>query len=133
MRIKDRRYSDSLILNSNPATLSAGPKTLMTTLCKSKTRAREVNILHISSGDLWAGAEVMIFNLLNKSKDDPSLNIMALSLNEGTLTDRLRHVGIETHVIPEAIYSFPLIFSKSLNISPLISFSSPPAQITGTR
>ena len=73
-----------------------------------------MNILHIFSGDLWAGAEVLIFNLLSSLQKYSDLNIIAISLNEGTLTQKLRENNIETYVIPENKYSFPKIFSKAL-------------------
>jgi glycosyltransferase involved in cell wall biosynthesis len=63
-------------------------------------------ILHVFSGDLWAGAEVAIFNLLNRLRDGADSRHVALALNEGVLTNRLRRLGIETHVIPEATASF---------------------------
>jgi len=75
-----------------------------------------LTVLHIFSGDLWAGAEVMVFNLINKLKDKPDLHIVALSLNEGTLTDKLRNAGVETYVIPESSYSFLSILLKAFNI-----------------
>jgi glycosyltransferase involved in cell wall biosynthesis/protein-tyrosine-phosphatase len=61
----------------------------------------KLTVCHIFSGDLWAGAEVVIFNLLSRLAEDPGLRLIALSLNEGTLTERLREAGITTHVIPE--------------------------------
>ena len=73
-------------------------------------------VLHISSGDLWAGAEVMIFNLLKKLKDYPDLKIIVMSLNEGVLTEKLRSTGIEIHVIPETTHSFLSIFLKTFNL-----------------
>ncbi|OGL42880.1 MAG: hypothetical protein A2W05_08850 [Candidatus Schekmanbacteria bacterium RBG_16_38_10] len=73
-------------------------------------------VLHIFSGDLWAGAEVMIFNLLDQLKDNSDLKIMALSLNEGILTSKLRDLGVEVYSIPESIYSFPNIFLKALTL-----------------
>ncbi|MEK6765468.1 MAG: glycosyltransferase, partial [Planctomycetota bacterium] len=75
-----------------------------------------LNILHIFSADLWAGAEVMIFNLLNRLKDYPNCKIIALSLNEGILTNRLQSIGIETYIIPESTNSFLEIFWKALNL-----------------
>jgi glycosyltransferase involved in cell wall biosynthesis len=59
----------------------------------------------VFSGDLWAGAEVVILNLLAALRDDPGLRVLAVSLNEGTLTERLRASGITTHVISEARHS----------------------------
>jgi glycosyltransferase involved in cell wall biosynthesis len=61
-----------------------------------------LTVCHVFSGDLWAGAEVVILNLLTCLNDDPGLRVLALSLNEGELTARLRTAGIATQVIPEA-------------------------------
>jgi glycosyltransferase involved in cell wall biosynthesis len=77
---------------------------------------KPVTVLHMFSGDLWAGAEVMIFHLLESLKGDPDLKIVALSLNEGILTSRLRNAGIETRVIDEANNSFGMILVKAFNL-----------------
>jgi len=77
---------------------------------------KPVTVLHMFSGDLWAGAEVMIFHLLESLKGDPDLKIVALSLNEGILTSRLRNAGIETCVISEANNSFGMILVKAFNL-----------------
>lgn len=61
-----------------------------------------VTVCHVFSGDLWAGAEVVIFNLLTGLKQDAGLRVVALALNDGELTGRLRQAGVETHVIPES-------------------------------
>jgi glycosyltransferase involved in cell wall biosynthesis len=66
-------------------------------------------VVHIFSGDLWAGAEVAIFNLLKQLREAPELSLVALALNEGTLAERLRGLGIETYVVPEAALSFPAL------------------------
>jgi L-malate glycosyltransferase len=65
-----------------------------------------LTVLHIFSGDLWAGAEVMVYNLLARLKAHPDLRCIALSLNAGVLTEKLIERGIETHVLPEARLSF---------------------------
>ena len=65
-----------------------------------------LGVCHLFSGDLWAGAEVAIFNLLTYLNEDPSLSVLALSLNEGTLTERLRAAGVATRVIPENRHGF---------------------------
>lgn len=72
-----------------------------------------LTVLHIFSGDLWAGAEVMIFNLLTSLKEHADLRLVALSLNDGTLTRNLEASGIEVHVIPEGKESFPGICRKA--------------------
>jgi L-malate glycosyltransferase len=76
-----------------------------------------LRILHIFSGDLWAGAEVMIYNLLRELHNGRGLQVIAISLNEGILTERLRAAGIEVEVLPEAELSFPEIFVKALRFS----------------
>ena len=75
-----------------------------------------LTVLHIFSGDLWAGAEVMVYNLCRRLKEAPELNIMALSMNEGGLTGKLRESGIETYVIPESENIFPVIVLKALRV-----------------
>ena len=80
---------------------------MMTSASQTKT------VLHIFSGDLWAGAEVVVFNLLNELKTYSELEIIALSLNEGILTEKLQNIGVETYIIPEAKYSFPRIFLEA--------------------
>lgn len=77
-------------------------------------RKDPITVLHIFSGDLWAGAEVMIFNLLDRLKDDPDLRIVALSLNDGILTHKLRSRNIEVYVIPESVHSFSRIWLDGL-------------------
>lgn len=61
-----------------------------------------LTVCHVFSGDLWAGAEVVIFNLLERLRHDPGLRVIAVALNEGVLTERLREAGVTTHVIPES-------------------------------
>jgi glycosyltransferase involved in cell wall biosynthesis len=65
-----------------------------------------ITVLHIFSGDLWAGAEVMISTLLASLKEDSNYEIVALALNEGMLSARLRDAGIEVYVIPEVRTGF---------------------------
>ncbi len=74
---------------------------------------KPVKVLHLFSGDLWAGAEVMIFNLLKQLHAHPSIRVIALSLNEGTLTDKLRTAGIQTCVVDENRHTFPQIFIQA--------------------
>jgi glycosyltransferase involved in cell wall biosynthesis len=70
------------------------------------TSRSPLTVLHIFSGDLWAGAEVMVFHLLNSLKNDASVQILALSLNDETLTIKLRDIGVKTWVIPETQHGF---------------------------
>ena len=71
---------------------------------------------HVFSGDLWAGAEVAIFNLLCGLQEQRGLRVLALSLNEGMLTERLRQAGIATHVIPEARHGLGGILTRARRV-----------------
>jgi glycosyltransferase involved in cell wall biosynthesis/protein-tyrosine-phosphatase len=70
-------------------------------------------ICHIFSGDLWAGAEVVIFNLLSSLGERGDVRVLALSLNEGVLTERLRAAGVITHVIPESRHAMPAMLRRA--------------------
>ncbi|MFO0701282.1 MAG: glycosyltransferase family 4 protein [Nitrospira sp.] len=65
-----------------------------------------LRVLHIFSGDLWAGAERMIWTLLRQLSKRQDLEVFALSLNEGELTVALRKSGIETLVVRESERTF---------------------------
>ncbi len=60
-----------------------------------------LRILHIASGDLWAGAEVAIYHLACELDSNPELKIEIALLNEGELAARLRSAGIAVHVFDE--------------------------------
>jgi L-malate glycosyltransferase len=59
----------------------------------------------------------MIYHLLRELHSCRGLHVIALSLNEGVLTERLRATGVEVKVLPEAELSFPQIFVKALRLS----------------
>jgi len=77
--------------------------------CETHDRLR---ILHIVSGDLWAGAETMACNLLRRLKIYADLGITVILLNEGRLADELRAVDMAVHVIDEKRNSFSQILAK---------------------
>jgi L-malate glycosyltransferase len=65
-------------------------------------QSHPLKILHIASGDLWAGAEVQLYNLLCALRDNDGVTVAAALLNDGELAQRLREQGIEVHVFPES-------------------------------
>lgn len=73
-------------------------------------------IAHIFSDDLWAGAEVAIYNLLKGLSAYNNLQLTAISLNEGKLSQKLRDLKVETFVIKESKSNFLSIFFKTLSI-----------------
>jgi glycosyltransferase involved in cell wall biosynthesis len=60
-----------------------------------------MKVLHIISGDLWAGAEVQAFTLLTTLQKQPGIEVAAALMNEGELAERLRQRNISVTVLPE--------------------------------
>ena len=60
-----------------------------------------MRILHVVSGDLWAGAEVQAFTLMSHLARMPETVVAAFLLNEGVLAAKLRAAGIEVFIADE--------------------------------
>ena len=81
-------------------------------------RAEKFRVVHIASGDLWAGAEVQLYTLCTALKKIADAAVYAILLNEGELAKRLREAGVTVTVLPESQLSFfQLLFltRKELN------------------
>jgi glycosyltransferase involved in cell wall biosynthesis len=65
-----------------------------------------MKVLHFVSGDGWAGAEKVLALLVKGCREQSSLEIEALLLNEGPLAASLRGLGLRVEVLPEAEHSF---------------------------
>lgn len=75
--------------------------------------ATKLKVVHVISGDLWAGAEAMACNLLSCLNGYPDLALSVVLLNEGRLADGLREQGVTVHVIDERRHSFGEIVRAS--------------------
>jgi len=82
----------------------------------------KLKVFHLISGDLWAGAETMAFNLLRRLKEYDDLDITVIILNEGRLADEIRCLGLPVHVIDENQHSFIELLQK---ISKVVSDTAP--------
>jgi glycosyltransferase involved in cell wall biosynthesis len=69
-------------------------------------------VLHVISGDLWAGAEVQAFTLISALLKQPDIQIAAAVMNEGELAARLRASGAEVSVLDERRCGSFQIFSR---------------------
>jgi len=65
-----------------------------------------VRVVHLISGDLWAGREAATFHLLCALAARADVQPAAVLLNEGELAQRLRKAGVPVAVEPEAGRSF---------------------------
>lgn len=68
---------------------------------------RRIAVTHIASGDLWAGAEVQLFELARELRKYPDIVIDVVLLNDGELAQRLRNSDIPVTVIDEKGHSTP--------------------------
>lgn len=60
-----------------------------------------LRVLHIASGDLWAGAEVQAFTLISHLARMQDTEVAAVLMNEGTLAERLRFSGVSVYIVNE--------------------------------
>ncbi|MEA1081848.1 glycosyltransferase [Marinobacter qingdaonensis] len=61
-------------------------------------------VTHVISGDLWAGAEVQVFNLCMALVASPRLRLTAVVFNEGVLSQKLRSLGLKVEIADESRY-----------------------------
>ena len=73
---------------------------------------RALRVLHVVSGDLWAGAEVQAFTLMSHLARLPQTEVAAVLMNPGTLADRLRSVGVPAFVLDEQKTRSVRIFAR---------------------
>ena len=79
-------------------------------------------MMMLASGDLWAGAEVMVYQLCTGLADCRDLELVVILLNSGHLQNELERAGIKVHLIEESTHSF---FSLIQHIKKIVSDFSP--------
>ncbi|NVK86850.1 MAG: glycosyltransferase [Gammaproteobacteria bacterium] len=66
---------------------------------------RPITILHIASGDLWAGAEVQLYHLTRHLARQENIQVQVILFNEGELAARLKAAGITVTVFSEQTFN----------------------------
>lgn len=61
-----------------------------------------MKVLHIASGDLWAGAEVQVFNLARALQQQEGVEVEVILFNHGELEARLQQAGVPVTVFDES-------------------------------
>lgn len=79
------------------------------------SQSRDLKILHIASGDLWAGAEVQLCTLAKTLHATPGVTVTIILLNSGTLEQQLRNAGIEVLVLDESKLNGLQIFQTMIH------------------
>jgi len=64
-----------------------------------------ITILHIASGDLWAGAEVQLYTLVRALHHSPGVSVRVILLNHGVLEEKLHEEGVDVLVLTETSLS----------------------------
>ena len=72
----------------------------------------QTTVVHIASGDLWAGAEVQLYYLARELHNDKGINLFVILLNHGILENKLRGLGIDITVLDERKLSSLQIFLR---------------------
>jgi glycosyltransferase involved in cell wall biosynthesis len=87
----------------------------MTPAVTAHHATRPLHVVHLVSGDQWAGAEVMTWLLLSElaSRAD-QCRVSAVALNDGELVRRLRASNVNVHVFDERRLSFLEILRSTL-------------------
>lgn len=75
-----------------------------------------MRVLHVISGDLWAGAEAQAATLLGELRGQPGVQLSVVLLNQGELERRLRALDIDVTVLDEAQHSAMVIFWRLLRL-----------------
>lgn len=71
----------------------------------NQEKQKRLRVLHVISGDRWAGAEVQVFTLIKHLAIDSKLDIHVVIMNNGELADRLRLENIDITILDEAKYN----------------------------
>ncbi len=69
-------------------------------------------VLHIASGDQWAGAEVQLFTLVKTLHIKNMISVRVVLLNHGTLEQRLQETGVHVVVLDESKLNALQIFFR---------------------
>lgn len=81
----------------------------------NRPAAAPLTVVHVASGDLWAGAEVQLYYLVRALKDQ-GVRVYVVLLNTGVLETKLREAGIDTLILDERMRSSRQIFHALLDL-----------------
>jgi glycosyltransferase involved in cell wall biosynthesis len=78
---------------------------------------KKISVLHIISGDLWAGAETMAYHLLSGLKQSGEIDIQLIILKKGKLERLCRKIGIKCYLIDESKLSPLAIAERGIKVA----------------
>jgi hypothetical protein len=75
-----------------------------------------MKICHIISGDQWAGAEVMVYNLLKGLREYKGVELYCILFNDGIVAKQIKEIGISVQIVDEKKYNIFRIINKTRDI-----------------
>lgn len=75
-----------------------------------------MRVMVMASGDLWAGAEVMVYQLARGLKEFENVEILVVLLNKGSLAEELKVAGIGVRIVDEAQLSISCLVQEMYKI-----------------
>lgn len=78
--------------------------------------SERLRLIHVASGDLWAGAETQTYNLVRRLSGRRLADLCVVLLNHGELEVRLARDGISVFVIDESLHGTVTILAKLLQL-----------------
>ncbi len=73
---------------------------------------KTIQVIHLASGDLWAGAEVQLYNLVKELDNYPDISLSVILLNHGLLEQKLLEKNIRVTVFDETRFNTAQIIFK---------------------
>ena len=80
------------------------------------SKAYQLKVLHVASGDLWAGAEVQLFTLVKTLHARSDTSVSVVLFNFGRLEQELNNAGITVIVLDESILNGLQILRQLVHI-----------------
>ena len=72
-----------------------------------------ITVVHVASGDLYAGAEVQLYQLIRQLHRSEQCKVSVILLNHGVLERRLSSLGVDVHVLDESRLNGAQIFFET--------------------
>jgi len=82
----------------------------------NRSQKKPISVVHLASGDLWAGAESQLYTLASALQKHDSVAVEFIVLNDGQLTRSLRSAGCSVTVVDEGSMSSLMIFFRLVKV-----------------
>lgn len=74
----------------------------------------DISVVHVVSGDLWGGAENLVYQLVKQQMKRPGMRVSVVVLNPGQLHDELTSLSVPILLLDETCNSFLTVLKAAL-------------------